>query len=305
MIPRVTVILPFYNRETVLSRSIVSVLNQSYADFELILVDDGSTDRSRAMAESFSDDRIRVVGEGVNRGAAIARNKGLSIAQGEYIAFQDSDDEWLTSKLEMQVRRLDQEGNKYGAVFGGKILLGMDDRYRFGEDKICYVPHICDDDTRLLSAILVSGNVISPQTLLFKKELLRKIGLFDERLKNNNDWEFMLRLSQACQIQYMRCPVVVAYISEDSISKNRSWATASLALIAEKHRELLARAPKSYASLLRRIGNGYYLEGDLDNAVAYHRAALLADPTQGKSWARLVVSMVHKSAKSLVGASQK
>ena len=96
--PLVSVVLPVYNREDTIARAINSVLNQSYTNFELIIVDDCSTDDSLRVAHEFQDDRVNVIALQQNVGANSARNKGAMEAQGQYIAFQDSDDEWLDRK---------------------------------------------------------------------------------------------------------------------------------------------------------------------------------------------------------------
>lgn len=99
-IPTVSVVIPTYNRAHLVGRAIQSVLNQTYQDFEIIVVDDGSTDNTEEVVKSFNDPRIRYIRHDQNRGGSAARNTGIKMARGEYIAFQDSDDEWLPEKLE-------------------------------------------------------------------------------------------------------------------------------------------------------------------------------------------------------------
>ena len=101
---KVSVIIPTYNREATLKRAVESVLNQTYTDFELIIVDDGSTDNTRQLVENIHDDRITYYYVKINSGAAAARNYGIERAEGEYIAFQDSDDYWHSDKLEKQMK---------------------------------------------------------------------------------------------------------------------------------------------------------------------------------------------------------
>ena len=101
--PLVSVIIPVYNREKTIVRALRSVLNQTYANYEIIVVNDGSTDGSLSLIRSFVDDRITVISLSENHGASFARNIGMTEAKGEYTALQDSDDEWLADKLEIQV----------------------------------------------------------------------------------------------------------------------------------------------------------------------------------------------------------
>ena len=111
----VSIILPTYNRAALLPRSIESVLGQTYGDFELIVVDDGSQDDSAAVVARFADKRIHYLRLARNGGVSAARNAGLAEAAGKYIAFQDSDDEWMAEKLERQMREF------IAAVKSGRI----------------------------------------------------------------------------------------------------------------------------------------------------------------------------------------
>lgn len=102
--PKVSVIIPTYNRAHLIGRAIKSVLNQTYKDFEIIIVDDGSTDKTEEVVKDFKDERVRYIRREKNKGGSAARNTGIKAARGEYIAFQDSDDEWLPEKLEKQMK---------------------------------------------------------------------------------------------------------------------------------------------------------------------------------------------------------
>jgi glycosyltransferase involved in cell wall biosynthesis len=108
MRPVVSVILPTYNRASTLGRAVDSVLKQTFDDFELIIIDDGSTDESDAVLRAYTNDgRVRVIRQARNTGCAEARNVGVTASSGLYLAFQDSDDEWLPDKLEKSVAALE------------------------------------------------------------------------------------------------------------------------------------------------------------------------------------------------------
>ncbi|PKM11085.1 MAG: glycosyl transferase family 2 [Gammaproteobacteria bacterium HGW-Gammaproteobacteria-3] len=113
--PKVTVFIPVYNRERYIAQAIESILGQTFTDFELLLVDDGSTDRSRDIVQGFHDPRVRLVCNEVNLGIPGARNKGIDLAKGEYLAFLDSDDVACPTRLARQVEFLDQHPD-YAAV---------------------------------------------------------------------------------------------------------------------------------------------------------------------------------------------
>ena len=120
---QVSIIIPVYNRAATLPRCIASVLAQTIADWELIAVDDCSSDESIQVIESFGDPRIRVLRHEQNRGAGPARNTGMLAAQGTYIAFLDSDDEWLPAKLERQIAALEKTGRDCAFVTLRRLVL--------------------------------------------------------------------------------------------------------------------------------------------------------------------------------------
>ena len=115
--PQVTVIIPAYNRAYVISRSIASVLAQTYPYFEIIVVDDGSVDNTEAVVKSFKDSRIKYIRHEVNKGISAVRNTGINEAAGEYIAFLDSDDEWLPTKLEKQMHILKNKSLRVSVAY--------------------------------------------------------------------------------------------------------------------------------------------------------------------------------------------
>lgn len=128
----VSVVLPYFNRQDSLWRAVDSVLSQSHSNLELLLIDDGSTDGSRRIAEEFDDRRVRLLGDETNRGVSLARNLGLESATSDLIAFMDSDDEWLPNKLEFQVaylRSVQQSDSRVSVVgCGWRYAGGLSDR---------------------------------------------------------------------------------------------------------------------------------------------------------------------------------
>ncbi len=120
--PMVSVVMPAFNRQGLLLRAAMSVLGQTYPALELIIVDDGSTDATVEVARSIADPRVRVEVLPTNSGAPVARNRGIDLAQGEFVAFIDSDDEWLPAKLERQVRAALATSHASLVVCGRKIV---------------------------------------------------------------------------------------------------------------------------------------------------------------------------------------
>lgn len=287
--PLISVIMPTWNRAHTLPRAIRSVLAQSWEHLELIIADDGSTDGTRELVERIPDPRLKYFRHQTNRGAAAARNLGLAHARGEYIAFQDSDDEWLLDKLTMQMDTLRSRAGEFGATFGGKLLYGRDPGGRFGEGLAAYRP----DNLRAvrsgrITSQLLEGNLISPQTLLAQAQAVRETGSFDERLPSNEDWEFMLRLSMKTRVLFTNRPVVVAYISGDSISRNRHAHARAFMTITKKHQALFREQPRLYAQKLFTTARYLHQLGRYRSAQKFLLRALEVHPGSVRSWLRLL-----------------
>ncbi len=177
--PTVSVVIPSYNRETSIVQSIKSVLDQSYEDFELIIVDDGSTDGTVAAMRVVTDPRLKVIEMGTNAGASVARNIGIEAARGTWIAFHDSDYLWLPEKLTMQMARLTAPNADYVAAYCGMLILENEAAYETGR----YVPadHI-DPKEGDIADMLLWDSFISTQTLVARRADLLTVGGFDPEM---------------------------------------------------------------------------------------------------------------------------
>src|SRR5262245_18204916 len=118
--PSVSIVIPTYNRANLIARSLQSVLDQSYEDFEILVIDDGSTDQTAAVVAGFRDQRIIYTRLARNSGAGGARNVGIKMSKGQFLAFQDSDDEWLPQKLAKHMEMFKKGASKLGVVYSDK-----------------------------------------------------------------------------------------------------------------------------------------------------------------------------------------
>lgn len=249
MAATVSVILPAYNRAEILRAACESVLSQSYRDLELIVVDDASHEDLQAVITALNDDRVHYIRRSANGGAAQARNTGLAAARGRFIAFQDSDDLWLPGKLARQMKLLESLPAEVGVVTGSKILYGRDGAHNYGPGKVVCAPNpalamrLDEDQVRRL----LRGNRISLQNALFRRDCMPGMEWFDPCAKANNDWEFSSRLAQHTKIHEDIEPVVVAFISGDSISRNFRKKSLGLIRILKKNRKILETYPDVYA----------------------------------------------------------
>ena len=276
---KVSVILPTYNRSASLLAAMNSVLTQSEGDLELIVVDDCSTDGTESLVQGIADPRVRFVRRQQNGGAAAARNTGLALATGQFIAFQDSDDLWLPGKLLRQLQLMSSLPEDVGAVTGGKILYGRDDTYRYGAGLVAYAPkhrdRIALDGNQLAAAL--KRNPISLQNTLFRADCYTGREWFDPLATGNEDWDFSIRLVQRTRIYEDAEPVVLSFISPDSISRNTRKTCMGLVRILRKNRVLLERFKRERSaielgiarSLHRmgkpRLGRGFFLRGLRDD----------------------------------------
>lgn len=185
--PVFTVIVPTYNREKLLKRTIESILAQTFKDFELIIVDDGSTDNTKKLIASYKDCRIIYIYK-ENGGLNSARNKGLQNAKGEYIAFCDSDDSWLPEKLEKHVQKYNED-NEIKVVYD---LTGVVKKEGDKQNIILARNDICEG--WCYKEVLEQGYLTSPTFLSCKKECFEKIGSLPMDLTNCEDDEFCFRL---------------------------------------------------------------------------------------------------------------
>jgi len=271
--PTVSVIIPTYNRAHLIGRAIQSVLNQTYQDFELIVVDDGSTDNTEDVIRQFQekDKRIRYIKHDKNKGGSAARNTGIKNSKGKYIAFQDSDDEWFPNKLEKQMKIFKKESPNLGIVYTGF--------YRIKDSEKKYIPshEIVKKEGRIYEELL-KGNFITTQSILVRKECFKKVGIFDENLPRLQDWELVMRLSKYYDFKCIDEPLLISYYTTDSISANHKALIEALGLILTKHFKNF----NNYKEILSRhyfgLGRILYSDGDLINGRRYFIKAIKKYP---------------------------
>ena len=247
--PKITVIIPTYNRGYIIRHSINSVLNQTYKNFELIIVDDGSTDDTKEVVSSIKDDRLIFIQHSKNKGANASRNTGIRNAKGKYIAFQDSDDIWVTNKLELQVKIMADSPYEIGVVYSGLYLIK--------DGTKIYVPyHRITKINGYLYPQLLKENFVGTQTMLIRKSCISKSHLFDEQLSRLQDWDFVIRLSKNYKFVCINEPLVTVYRNFDSISNDKLALILSLEKIIEKYYDEFKKAkelPGHYFNLFKLL----------------------------------------------------
>lgn len=213
--PKVSIVVPTFNRAHLLPRAISSILSQTFSDFEIIIVDDASTDNTSEVVKTFKDSRIKYIPLSKNGGGGYARNQGIKAAHGELVAFLDSDDEWMPEKLELQVAKLQESQNSHVSVV-----------YCQGYEK--------NATRQIISSVVVKeGDVfddllkgwLPPTTSLFmvKRRALIEVGGFDESLPSSQDYDLWLSLAKANHhFIGVDKPLIIRYIHGEQIGTNVS-----------------------------------------------------------------------------------
>ena len=277
--PQVSIILPTYNRLRSLPRAVQSVLAQTFRDFELIVVDDGSSDGSAAWLEGLNEPRLRLIRLGGRCGAARARNTGIRAAQAPLIAFQDSDDEWLPHKLERQLELMRASPAAVGWVGGG---------YRADSGVVSSAALVRGSGYD--GELLVGAPFVTP-TWLVRREALLDAGLFDEILPCLEDWDLIFKLADRCRFRAVEEVVLVRHGSEDSLYADVDKRRRGLEVILERHRRRWLAEPARYGRWHTELGRLHGLAGNPNTSRLWLKQGLALNPWQPRAAALYAASL--------------
>ncbi|WP_017746882.1 glycosyltransferase family 2 protein [Scytonema hofmannii] len=188
--PEISVIIPAYNAELTIGETIDSVLQQTFKDFEIIVINDGSQDRTLEILQSIQDDRLKVISY-ENGGLCVARNRGIARASGNFIAFLDADDVWTPDKLELQLAAF-EEHPEAGVVYSWTYFMYVNEQRK----AISFIPspqHSCTGN--VYKTLLVDNFIHSGSNTLIRKQAIDSVGEFDPACTGSADWDYWLRLS--------------------------------------------------------------------------------------------------------------
>lgn len=244
MIPRVSVIMPVYNAEKYLKESIESVLNQSFTDFEFIIINDGSTDCSREIILGYDDSRIKFVENEANMGIAETMNKGINLAQGELIARMDADDICLLEKLEKQVEFMSQ--NQHIGILGGWTKT-----FGYGGEFICKYPV---EDDRIRCELLFLNTFANPTIMIRKKIYLDNDLFYNKTFVPSEDYELFSRAFEYTSFANIPEVLLLYRMHESNITKtiNQDYHLQNVLKTREFQLKKLGIQPTEEELLLHR-----------------------------------------------------
>jgi glycosyltransferase involved in cell wall biosynthesis len=220
--PKVSVIVPTYDRLPMLKEAVDSVLAQDFEDMELIVADDGSTDGTAKEMRRYGG-RVKLLQLPANRGVSTARNKGILHARGKYIAFLDSDDLWVKGKLKIQTAFLDDNPH-YPLCYTDEIWIRRGKRVNPMLKHAKYSGWIFEKCLPLC--------IISPSSAMMRKTLFSKVGLFDEALPVCEDYDFWLRVSARFPIFFINRKLIIKRGGHPDQLSQRSWGNDRYRVVA-------------------------------------------------------------------------
>lgn len=273
--PKVSVIIPTYNRGKFIGAAIQSVLNQTFQDFEVVVVDDGSTDQTGDVVKAFASGKVKYVYQ-PNRGRSNARNHALGLAKGRYIAFLDSDDLYLPDKLALQVDYMDSHP-EIGMIYTSAYCIDengarMKDEYEATVSGWVY-EHI---------AFFVPVTITLP-TAMVRKEVFDKVGGFDEAMERFEDTDMWRRISKHYQINALHERTCLLRTHTDNILAAQDPRRISVAL--DYYVEKIGKEDGDVGIILRRKG--------IAKLYGYYGAAMMSNPAwRGMGYSFLLKGML-------------
>ena len=269
--PLISVVIPTFNRERTILRSIASVLNQSYSNIELLIVDDCSTDNTQSIISTISDNRVRYLKSQTNIGAGAARNLGAKEARGVYIAFQDSDDQWRNDKLQLQYRA--------AQLHPESIIITRMRRHNYPKGQSPIIPLSSIAPGPISNSQVALGNIVGMPTVFLKREIFLD-NPFDENLRYCEDAEWGYRVSRFNDFYLMDDILVDVYLQKDSVTvQNTKYREDFFKKILSYDNQYLHDNPKLHLMALEGYVKCCVQQGNNREAFTYLDRAISISPS--------------------------
>lgn len=265
--PSVSIVIPAYNAEQYIVEAIQSLQNQTFSDFEIIVSDDASTDRTVPVVQAINDPRLKII-SAENGGVSAARNRGVAIAQGEFLAFLDADDLWDPDKLRLQVETLKanpKAGLSYGWFYHWNYAV-----HKATETKVLMRPSATGPEA--YRTILEENVVGNGSNIFVRRTALESVGDFDETLTHGEDWEFCFRVALKWEVVLIPQPLVYYRQHSTSICSSIDLLKASTIRTMDKifdlaPPELGYLKTKTYSNLYLYLANLYLARTNTNDGI--------------------------------------
>lgn len=276
--PTISVIIPTYNRPRKLLRAVKSVFNQSYQDFEVIVVNDDPKMDVQDILPNY--DKLTYIHHDENYGAPVARNNGILASSGEFIAFLDDDDTWEPKKLENQIEQFEVLGKEYGLVYTGRKTI------RDSEIVEKYIP----ENEGWVHSLLLHKNIIPSESPLIRRSCFSEVGFFDPDLQSCQDWDLWIRISKKYKFAAVPKILATTYEGHDGqISSNPKRKYYGHKRLIEKHRSDLEDSLIALSWQTRRLGLFAIQYGKNIEGLKYLLSAYRYNP---RDWPILIYSIM-------------
>jgi glycosyltransferase involved in cell wall biosynthesis len=255
--PTVSIVIPTLNRAHLVTRAIKSVLNQTYQFFEIIVVDDGSEDETEKVVQRCGNKKIKYIKHQKTMGPGAARNTGIDVSNGDYIAFLDSDDEWLPTKLEKQINLFKKATFNIGLIYCG--VAHIDQINGNVKEKLIpkYRGYVFEKN--LSANFVVSGS----STVIVQRKALEKVGKFDESLPSCEDWDLWIRIANYYEFDYVPEILVNCFAHSERISSNFERVVLGLKLFSKKYKKEIDKQRNNIkAQHIFYLGNHFCYYGE-------------------------------------------
>jgi glycosyltransferase involved in cell wall biosynthesis len=290
--PKVSVLMPSFNYARYLQAAIESVLSQSYTDLELIITDDCSTDGSREILEHWRrlDDRVAPVFHDINLGLARARNSGLAVSRGEFVALCDADDVWLPNKLETQIRCF-QAQPELGVVHSDSAII--DGSGNLTGQRFSSLYHRKGQITSgNLFEVLCGQNFLCVPTVILRRKAIEYAGGFEENLRSLEDWVCWIKVSRKYPFHYVEDALVQYRIHGAGLSSNPKGMAQNRVKAFRYLLNTFSDIPSRLRSkMFYSLGVSHLETGEYRDAANAFLDSVRANPLQLRSWARCCQSI--------------
>ncbi|MCC7290243.1 glycosyltransferase family 2 protein [bacterium] len=265
----VSVVIPVFNGESSVLRAVNSVLSQTYTEIEVIVVDDLSTDGTWKLLEEIQDSRVKVLRVDKKVSASYVRNRGINNAKGKFVAFLDDDDEWMSEKVEKQLKFL-QTNSDYGTV-----LCNFGYVYPGGTEQVYSV----QSKDYVKDILLMEKKFAAGSSMFVRKDLLMHLGMFDDRFQGQQDLEMLIRLGQASKIGFIPEKLLRINGSSGRVIVNVDRLISVKEMFLNKFKDVIEQYPKSvrnkvYARHWLQVARMYAVNGQNQESMQYLKRSL-------------------------------